>query len=66
MELKIIGTPLDFAKNAKPAELKKIIKAIKKGEPDEYADRCRICFEHFLAGEMDQARWWSHHADLVK
>lgn len=47
-------------------DLKKLVKNCKKGEYDEFTDRCRICFEEFLAGNFEQAEWWSNHAELVR
>lgn len=66
MKIEINGTPLEFAKNSSASDLKKLIKACKKGDYDEWLDRCRICFEEYLAGNMDKARWWSNHAELVR
>lgn len=66
MKLKIDCAPIDYAKSVTVSELKKTIRACKKGEYDEYTDRCRICFEKFLAGELEQAGWWSRHAEFVK
>lgn len=59
-------TPLEYAQSSTKTELKKIIKAVKKGEYDEWSDRCRVCFEKYLAGHMDQALWWSNHAELIR
>lgn len=67
MDLKFEGTPLEYAQSVKPSELKKVIKAIKTAsEYNEYADRCRVCFEKYLAGDMAAAGWWSHHAGFAK
>ena len=63
MDLNLKGTPLEYAKSVTKTELKKTIKAIRTAEYDEFADRCRICFEKYLAGEMEQAEWWSRHAE---
>lgn len=60
------GSPLEYAKSLKPQELKKAIAACKKGAYDEFADRCRVCFEQFAAGNIEQAAWWSNHAELVR
>lgn len=59
-------TPLEYAKSLPVKELRKVIKDCKKGEYDEYTDRCRICFERFLSGDLEQAGWWSFHAELVR
>ena len=66
MKIEFKGSPIDYAKSLTENELKKIIKACKKGEYDEFTDRCRICFEWVLAGEMERANWWSNHAELVR
>lgn len=66
MKIEIIGTPIEFAKNATASELKKLIKTSLKGEYDEFSDRCRICFQYYLAGNLEQAEWWSNHAELVR
>ena len=66
MKLTIDTSPLEYAKSLTKKELQKLIKDCKKGEYDEYTDRCRVCFEKYLAGDLVAARWWSHHADLVK
>lgn len=66
MNIEITGSALEFAQKTAATDLKKIIKAIKKGDHDEFYDRCRVCFEKYLAGEMDQAKWWSNHADLAR
>lgn len=66
MKLEFKESPLEYAQSLPVAELKKVIKGIKKGAYDEFADRCRICFEKFLAGEPEQALWWSRHAEAVR
>lgn len=69
MRLEINGKqvlPIEYAKSVTAAELKKVIKVIKKSEYEEYNDRCRVCFEKYLEGEMEQAQWWSNHADLAR
>lgn len=66
MKLEIKFSPLEYAQSLNATELKKIVKACKKGEYDEFTDRCRICFEKYLAGDMDGARWWSNHAELIR
>lgn len=66
MRINFEGTPIDYAKSLTAAELKKAIKTCRKGEYDEYADRCRVCFERFLSGDIQQAEWWSSHAELVR
>lgn len=59
-------TPIETAKSMTVKDLKKLIKDYKKPGFTEYQDRCRICFEKYLAGELEQANWWSNHAELVK
>lgn len=59
-------TPIEYAKGVTATELKNLVKVIKKSEYEEYNDRCRVCFEHFLAGEMEQAAWWSNHAESLR
>lgn len=66
MNIEINVSALEYAQSATAAELKKVVKAIKKGGYDEFYDRCRVCFEKYLAGEMDQAKWWSNHAELAR
>lgn len=66
MKIEFTGSPLDYAKTLAPTELKKVIKAYKKESSDEFVGRCRICFENVLAGRMEVAAWWSHHAELVR
>lgn len=66
MKIELGVSPLDYAKSLTAADLKKIIKSCKKGEYDEFTDRCRICFEKVLAGDWEQAEWWSRHAELAK
>lgn len=66
MKIEFVGTPFEYAQSVTPSELKKAIKTCRKGEYDEFADRCRVCFENYLAGELDLARWWSNHAELVR
>lgn len=66
MKLEFMGSPIEYAKTLTESDLKKTIKALKKGPYDEWADRCRICFERYLAGDMEQAQWWSKHAELVR
>lgn len=66
MKIEFTGTPLEYARSLSEKELKKIIRDCKKGAYDEFTDRCRICFEWYLAGGIDRANWWSHHAELVR
>lgn len=66
MTMEIKGKPIDFAKSVTKKELRAIISEIKKGEYDEFLDRCRICFEEFLLHNYDHAAWWSAHAELVR
>ena len=66
MEIKFEGSALDYARSLAKAELKKVIKACKQGEYNEWLDRCRICFEKYAVGDLEQAEWWSNHANLVK
>ena len=66
MNIEITGTAIEYAQRSNATDLKRVIKAIKKGEYDEFYDRCRVCFEKYLAGEMDQAKWWSNHAELAR
>lgn len=66
MKLEFEGSPLEYAQSLPVAELKKVIKGIKKGKYDEFSDRCRICFERYLEGRMETARWWSRHAESVR
>lgn len=66
MRLEFTGTPLEYAQSLTEKELKKVIRDCKKGNYDEFADRCRLCFEHYLAGNETMAKWWSNHAELVK
>ena len=65
MKIEIAGSPLEYAKGLTTKELKKVIRDCKKGEYDEFTDRCRICFERYLAGDMQQALWWSNHAEFA-
>jgi hypothetical protein len=66
MKIVFTGTPLEYAKSLSEKDLKKVIRDCKKGAYDEFTDRCRICFEWYLAGEIDRANWWSKHAELVR
>lgn len=66
MKIEITGTPLEFAKNSTSTELKKLIKASLKGEYDEFSDRCRVCFQYYIAGNLEMAEWWSNHAELAR
>lgn len=66
MKFEITGTAIEYANSVMESELKKTLKSIRKSEYDEFADRCRVCFEKYLAGEMEQAKWWSNHAELVR
>jgi len=66
MKLEFEGSPLEYAKSMPITELKKKIRAIKASEYDEFNDRCRVCFEHYIAGEMEAASWWSNHAENVR
>ena len=66
MKIEINETAIDYAKSVSISDLKKLIKSIKKGEYDEFSDRCRVCFENYLNGNLEQAAWWSRHAELVR
>lgn len=66
MKIEVTGTPLEFAKSSTKTELKKLIKESLKGEYDEFSDRCRICFQYYMAGDLERAAWWSNHAELVR
>lgn len=66
MKIEINMTPLEYAQSLTVTELRKVVKACKKGEYDEFTDRCRICFERYLAGDFEQAEWWSNHAELAR
>lgn len=66
MKLEISTSPLEYAQSQTSSDLKKTIRSIKKGEYDEFSDRCRICFEKFLDGDHDAAQWWSNHAELAR
>ena len=60
-------SPFETAQCLTEADLNAQIKAIAANEPyDEWLDRCRICYEKYAAGQIDLARWWSQHADLVR
>lgn len=32
----------------------------------EWLDRYRLCFDRWISGNEEQARWFSNHADLVR
>ena len=66
MKLKIDITPIEYAQSLLEKDLKRVIRDCKKGEYDEFTDRCRVCFEKYLAGDIEQAQWWSNHAELVR
>lgn len=66
MKLKIDITPIEYAQSLLEKDLKRVIRDCKKGEYDEFTDRCRVCFEKYLAGDIEQAKWWSNHAELVR
>ena len=66
MKLEFEGTPLEYAKSLSVTELKRKIRSIKSSEYDEFDDRCRICFEKYLAGDIEQAEWWSKHAEAAR
>ncbi len=66
MKINFEGKPIDYAKSLSESELKKVVKSCSKGEYDEFTDRCRVCFEKFLAGDIEQAQWWSNHAEAVR
>lgn len=69
MDIIIPGSPLEFAKSLPKKELRALIRECKRSlslEYDEWLDRCRICFEKYAMGDLEQAKWWSIHADLVK
>lgn len=66
MKLSIEVTPLEYARSLPVKELRKVIRECKKGEYDEFTDRCRVCFERYLAGDLEQAVWWSNHAWLMR
>ena len=64
--------PLAVAQCLTEADLKNQIKEIKqmvaegsKGQY-EWLDRCSVCFEHFLKGDIISAQWWNYHASLVQ
>ena len=63
--------PIEVAKFLRPQDLKRQITLIKKviDKNDEYYEwfsRVLICYEKYVAGEKEQAGWWSNHALLVK
>jgi hypothetical protein len=66
MKLEFEGTPLEYAKSTSITELKKKVKAIKSSEYDEFTDRCRVCFEKYIAGDIESAQWWSKHAEAAR
>lgn len=66
MKLEFNGSPLEYAKSITVTELRRVVKSIKKDDYDEFADRCRICFEYYLAGDLEQAEWWSCHAEAAR
>lgn len=69
MKLEINGksvTPLEYAEGVTATELRKVIRVIKKASYDEFSDRCRICFEKYLNKDIEAAKWWSSHAELVR
>ena len=66
MKLVFEGSPLEYAKSLAVKDLKKLVRDCKKGEYDEFTDRCRICFEYFLEGDMEKAGWWSNHAEFAR
>ena len=66
IEIEVNTTPIEYARSLSAKDLKKVIRDCKKGEYDEFTDRCRVCFEEFLAGNYDAAEWWSAHALLVR
>lgn len=66
MKLKIDITPIEYAQSLPEKDLKRVVRDCKKGEYDEFTDRCRVCFEKYLAGDIEQAQWWSNHAELVR
>lgn len=66
MKLNINTSPLEYAQSLPTKDLKKLIRDCKKGEYDEFTDRCRICLEHYLAGNLEQAEWWNNHAERAR
>ena len=66
MKIEFTGTPLEYAQSLTKKDLQKVIRDCKKGEYDEFTDRCRVCFEHYAKGNMEQAAWWSQHAEAVR
>lgn len=66
MKLEFTGTPLDYARGVPAKDLKRLIRDCKKGEYDEFTDRCRICFEKYLTGDLNAAQWWSNHAEAAR
>lgn len=69
MAIEIKGSPIDYAKSLSKKELTRVIRECKNAVAenyDEWLDRCRVCFEKYVAGEEEQAAWWSHHAELVR
>lgn len=63
--------PIKVAKYLRPQDLKRQITLIKgvavKGDPYyEWFSRVLICYEKYVAGDKEQAGWWSEHAMLVK
>lgn len=66
MRIEFHCSPIEYADGLTKSQLKKVIKACKSGPYDEWTDRCRLCFEKYLEGDMVQARWWSLHAENVR
>ena len=66
MAIEINGHPIEVAASMTKADLKKLIRECKKYPGNEWLDRCRICFENYLAGNMELAGWWSSHAEYVR
>ena len=61
--------PIETARLLKPVLLRKQVSALKRmnaSDPDyEWYSRMLICYEKYLAGNMEQAGWWSCHETLV-
>lgn len=58
-------TAFERAQSMTKKELRQLVEKLKKTHLTEYEDRQRVCYEKYLAGDMDQARWFSNHAELV-
>ena len=64
--------PLKTAEAVSTAELRTLIAKLKEALKDssdpncEWYDRYCISLKCYLQGDMDAARWWSNHAELVR